>query len=254
MRARGAGASASDRSLIEGGEDGGEFVRAERLRQARQALRRRAVRQVGIAGGQDDRQLRPVRLIWRASSAPVMSGIAWSVTTTSIVPSERSMSSADMPDGHHLAGVAKVLQHGGGEQRDQRIVIDHQHAIVRHHAVRCRSASTRSARAAPAATGSHSSTVVPLPSWLVMRIAPPDWAARPKTIDSPRPVPRPTSLVVKNGSLHASASPRPCRCRYRSPSAGHSRRLPARAIAAAPVSRWADDRAAARHPASHRAH
>jgi len=30
---------------------------------------------------------------------------------------------------------------------------------------------------------------------------PPDCAAKPKTLERPRPVPRPTSLVVKNGSL-----------------------------------------------------
>ena len=50
------------------------------------------------------------------------------------------------------------------------------------------------------AAGSQSSTVVPAPRRLVMRIAPSDCAARPCTIDSPSPVPLPTPLVVKNGS------------------------------------------------------
>ena len=49
-------------------------------------------------------------------------------------------------------------------------------------------------------TGSHNSTVVPAPGSLAIRIAPPDCATRPSTIDSPSPVPWPALLVVKNGS------------------------------------------------------
>ena len=41
---------------------------------------------------------------------------------------------------------------------------------------------------------------VPPPGSLSILSAPPDWAARPCTIDSPSPVPLPVPLVVKNGS------------------------------------------------------
>ena len=57
-----------------------------------------------------------------------------------------------------------------------------------------------SAIGAASDSGSQSSTVVPSPGWLVMRIAPPDCAATPCTIDRPSPVPLPAPLVVKNGS------------------------------------------------------
>ena len=43
-------------------------------------------------------------------------------------------------------------------------------------------------------------TVVPRPTWLSMRICPPDCLTKPYTIDRPSPVPRPSGLVVKNGS------------------------------------------------------
>jgi hypothetical protein len=50
------------------------------------------------------------------------------------------------------------------------------------------------------ARGSHNSTVVPRPSWLVSRSAPPAWVTRVWAMDRPRPVPLPTGLVVKKGS------------------------------------------------------
>jgi hypothetical protein len=40
------------------------------------------------------------------------------------------------------------------------------------------------------ARGSQISTTVPLPTLEMMSIAPPDWRAKPYTIDRPRPVPR----------------------------------------------------------------
>src|SRR5215469_5831441 len=52
----------------------------------------------------------------------------------------------------------------------------------------------------PSARGSHKSTFVPLPGELVIRTDPPDWAAKPCTIDNPNPEPRPASFVVKKGS------------------------------------------------------
>ncbi len=42
--------------------------------------------------------------------------------------------------------------------------------------------------------------VVPRPGSLVTATSPPDCLANPNTWDRPRPVPLPTSLVVKNGS------------------------------------------------------
>lgn len=49
-------------------------------------------------------------------------------------------------------------------------------------------------------TSRHRSTLVLSPGRLVRRKAPPDCPARPWTMDRPRPVPWPTSLVVKKGS------------------------------------------------------
>ena len=51
------------------------------------------------------------------------------------------------------------------------------------------------------ATGSHRVAVVPLPTWLVSWRRPPSCTTSPSTIDKPRPVPFPTGLVEKNGSM-----------------------------------------------------
>ena len=40
-----------------------------------------------------------------------------------------------------------------------------------------------------------------------MRASPPDWRAKPYTIDRPSPVPVPSGLVVKNGSNARAATP-----------------------------------------------
>ena len=48
--------------------------------------------------------------------------------------------------------------------------------------------------------GRKSFTVVPRPTSLEILAWPPDCLAKPKTMLSPRPVPFPTSLVVKKGS------------------------------------------------------
>ncbi len=53
----------------------------------------------------------------------------------------------------------------------------------------------------PMAVGSHISAVVPSSGRLATRRRPPDCSARPCTIGSPSPVPLPTPLVVKNGSM-----------------------------------------------------
>ena len=52
----------------------------------------------------------------------------------------------------------------------------------------------------PATSGNRSSTVVPVPGVDASLTVPPDWRAKSRTIARPRPVPRPGSLVVKNGS------------------------------------------------------
>lgn len=44
-------------------------------------------------------------------------------------------------------------------------------------------------------------TVVPWPSSEAMRTEPPDCSAKPLTMDRPSPVPRPSALVVKKGSV-----------------------------------------------------
>ena len=65
-------------------------------------------------------------------------------------------------------------------------------------------------------TGKNSSTKVPRPGRLVIRIVPPDCATSPSTIDSPSPVPRPAPFVVKNGSVArlsvTSSMPCPVSC------------------------------------------
>ncbi len=59
----------------------------------------------------------------------------------------------------------------------------------------------------PMLRGNRMSTVVPSPSVLDTEICPPDCLTKPNTIDSPRPVPCPSGLVVKNGSnVHSSVS------------------------------------------------
>ena len=58
-----------------------------------------------------------------------------------------------------------------------------------------------SGNAAPAVTGSHTSARVPRPTSLARRSAPCICTARPWIIDSPSPVPLPSSLVEKNGSV-----------------------------------------------------
>ena len=50
------------------------------------------------------------------------------------------------------------------------------------------------------ASGNRMVTVVPRPGALSSSACPPDCLAKPNTMLSPRPVPLPTSLVVKNGS------------------------------------------------------
>ena len=64
------------------------------------------------------------------------------------------------------------------------------HAVEREFAVQ-RALSSRAARRV---------AVVPVPGALSMSKCPSDCRASPCTIDSPRPVPLPISLVVKNGS------------------------------------------------------
>jgi hypothetical protein len=51
-----------------------------------------------------------------------------------------------------------------------------------------------------AAMGSVSVNVVPFPGMLVTRTVAPSESRIPFTIDSPSPLPRPSLLVVKNGS------------------------------------------------------
>ena len=58
----------------------------------------------------------------------------------------------------------------------------------------------RRPRAGAAAGGKNSVNVVPRPTSLSTKMKPPICFSVPYTIDSPRPVPLPTSLVVKNGS------------------------------------------------------
>src|SRR5690606_35039356 len=55
-------------------------------------------------------------------------------------------------------------------------------------------------------TGRRRVTRVPRPGALSRWACPPDWEAKPKTWLSPSPLPRPTSLVVKNGSNTRSCS------------------------------------------------
>ena len=62
------------------------------------------------------------------------------------------------------------------------------------------SAGAGSASCGTACIGRRQVTVVPWPGVLSMRNWPPDWRTKPYTIDSPRPVPWPTGLVVKNGA------------------------------------------------------
>src|SRR5713226_9739929 len=47
--------------------------------------------------------------------------------------------------------------------------------------------------------GSHSETRVPLPGWLSARMVPPSIFASRHAVSSPRPLPRPDSLVAKKG-------------------------------------------------------
>ncbi len=54
--------------------------------------------------------------------------------------------------------------------------------------------------------GSTNVTVVPEPGVLRMRMLPPDWRTKPYTIASPRPLPWPNGLVVKNGSNSRGSS------------------------------------------------
>src|SRR5438552_2531753 len=60
--------------------------------------------------------------------------------------------------------------------------------------------------AASPATGSQTSNLVPSPGFVVTSIAPPRSVTMPCTRDSPRPVPLPTPLVVKNGSNMRSST------------------------------------------------
>ena len=52
--------------------------------------------------------------------------------------------------------------------------------------------------------GRYRTNIVPWPTVLWTRTSPPDCFAKPKTWLNPRPVPWPTSLVVKNGSKMCS--------------------------------------------------
>src|SRR5437867_435873 len=54
--------------------------------------------------------------------------------------------------------------------------------------------------------GSSNVTVVPAPTAVRIETDPPDWRAKPYTMLSPRPVPLPASLVVKNGSNARAAT------------------------------------------------
>ena len=54
---------------------------------------------------------------------------------------------------------------------------------------------------ATVAIGSTSVALVPFPTMLVSCSVPPNCTASPCTMDSPRPVPFPTCLVEKNGSI-----------------------------------------------------
>ncbi|MNV57788.1 hypothetical protein D3C71_1501360 [compost metagenome] len=63
------------------------------------------------------------------------------------------------------------------------------------------SVTADSATESAPATGNQSSAVVPFSFSLLSMKRPPICSIKPCTIDSPSPVPLPTPLVVKNGSI-----------------------------------------------------
>ena len=106
--------------------------------------------------------------------------------------------------------MAEVLQHGGRVREDKAVVINgkdfqwpHGLAVPKRLFL-----FTKGCRAAVTA-GSQTSTVVPSPFWLFKLRCPPDWAARPWTMESPSPVPLPIPFVVKKGSRRVQALSRP---------------------------------------------
>ena len=112
------------------------------------------------------------------------------------------ISSASAPELRLDDAVSEILEHHHGAHRDQRVIIDHQDCRRRRVP---RPASGWSVvcllRRVVVGDRQISSAVVPTPTSLVKRKVPPDWTAKPWIIDRPSPVPLPTPLVEKKGSI-----------------------------------------------------
>ena len=80
------------------------------------------------------------------------------------------------------------------------VVLDDEHALVGAGPNRPCFRCPRCGESSPRNRGKYSRNDVPIPTSLETLICPPDCLVKPNTIDSPRPVPRPASFVVKNGS------------------------------------------------------
>ncbi len=106
--------------------------------------------------------------------------------------------------GHLRGEMPKILQHCRRSHADERIVIHHKHrqgileigSGVRRCVLRCWRRRRRIF-----GNRQPEGHRRPLPLMLDRSRIPPDCAARPCTMERPRPVPFPGPLVVKNGSV-----------------------------------------------------
>ena len=140
-----------------------------------------------------------------ASSTPVISGMAWSVSTRSRVRARRISARASRPDRASItrwprsSSIAALFSSTRGSSSTTRTTWD----VSKVWDGGTRGPATErgdGSATACAATGSQISAVVPEPGRLRSARRPCDWAASPCTIERPSPVPLPTPLVVKNGS------------------------------------------------------
>ena len=135
----------------------------------------------------------------RATVSPFISGIVRSTTSRRIdalfINAQRGASACDRNDIVALCrkGVPHQFQHRG-----IIIAYEKRSALAPFTSLRPGALDFLSDTCA---RGNHISILVPRPGTLCRRTAPPDCVTTPCIIESPRPVPSPAGLVVKNGSV-----------------------------------------------------
>ena len=130
-----------------------------------------------------------------------------SLTSASIVAADAASSSASRGAPRDVHAVALAGEDHLDQPAHALLVLARRGSVSLPASGRSARSSTRSGATAAVAAGRQvdAGTSCPSPGSEYSDTRPPDWLTIPCTVASPRPVPWPGSLVVKNGSKTRSA-------------------------------------------------